>query len=94
MNYSTNQKSTSQTSLFYLSEELIKNREKVFLGGGEKKRAKHKSKGKMTARERVDYLLDSPKEAIEIGTFAGEGGLAQRQDMRGCCWRKIPFPCG
>ncbi|CAN5232141.1 carboxyl transferase domain-containing protein [soil metagenome] len=41
-------------------------------GGGEKKIAKHHAKGKMTARERVDYLVDDPSKTIEIGAFAGE----------------------
>lgn len=44
---------------------------KIQLGGGEKRIEKHKAKGKMTARERVDYLLDKDTESIEIGTFAG-----------------------
>jgi len=30
------------------------------------------SKGKLTARERIDYLLDQKANAIEIGAFAGE----------------------
>ncbi|OIQ29080.1 MAG: methylcrotonoyl-CoA carboxylase [Bacteroidetes bacterium MedPE-SWsnd-G2] len=46
---------------------------KVKLGGGKKSIEKHHSKGKMTARERVDFLLDSKKPSIEIGAFAGEG---------------------
>jgi len=46
---------------------------KVKLGGGEKKIEKHHSKGKMTARERIDFLLDKASEAIEIGAFAGDG---------------------
>ena len=45
---------------------------KVKLGGGEKSIAKHHSKGKMTARERIDYLLDTKSKSIEIGAFAGE----------------------
>ncbi|MDB4752423.1 acyl-CoA carboxylase subunit beta [Winogradskyella sp.] len=45
---------------------------KVKLGGGEKSIAKHHSKGKMTARERIDYLLDPKSKSIEIGAFAGE----------------------
>ncbi|NME68190.1 acyl-CoA carboxylase subunit beta [Flammeovirga aprica] len=72
MNYSTNQKSASQTSLKSLTQQLLDNRERVFLGGGEKKIAKHKGKGKMTARERISFLLDDENEAIEIGAFAGE----------------------
>lgn len=45
---------------------------KVKLGGGQKRIDKHHSKGKMTARERIDYLLDKKKPSIEIGAFAGE----------------------
>lgn len=52
--------------------ELKKRLAKVKLGGGEKKIEKHHGKGKMTARERIDFLLDDPKKAIEIGAFAGE----------------------
>ena len=51
----------------------LKNRfAKVKLGGGQKKIDKLHEKGKMTARERVDYLLDKKTKSIEIGTFAGE----------------------
>ncbi|WP_420399435.1 acyl-CoA carboxylase subunit beta [Flagellimonas sp.] len=43
------------------------------LGGGKKRIEKHHAKGKMTARERIDYLLDADSEQLEIGAFAGEG---------------------
>lgn len=46
---------------------------KVKLGGGEKRIAKLHEEGKMTARERIDYLLDAKKESIEIGAFVGDG---------------------
>lgn len=46
---------------------------KVKLGGGEKRIEKHHSKGKMTARERIDFLLDDKEKSIEIAAFAGEG---------------------
>lgn len=52
-----------------LRDKLVK----VSLGGGKKKIEKQHSKRKMTARERIDFLLDDPKKAIEIGAFAGEG---------------------
>ncbi|MCF6365161.1 MAG: acyl-CoA carboxylase subunit beta [Bacteroidales bacterium] len=45
----------------------------VFLGGGKKKIEKLHSKGKMTARERINYLIDKNSRTIEIGAFAGEG---------------------
>lgn len=44
---------------------------KIHLGGGEKKIAKQHAKGKMTARERVDYLIDNDSDFLEIGAFAG-----------------------
>ena len=56
-----------------LVSELNRNLEKVYLGGGEKKIAKHHSKGKLTARERIAYLLDKNTDSIEIGAFAGDG---------------------
>jgi len=40
-------------------------------GGGEKRLQKLHEQGKMTARERIDYLLDDPEDALEIGAFAG-----------------------
>jgi acetyl-CoA carboxylase carboxyltransferase component len=46
---------------------------RVKLGGGEKRIEKHHAKGKMTARERIDFLLDAKSNSIEIGAFAGEG---------------------
>jgi 3-methylcrotonyl-CoA carboxylase beta subunit len=55
-----------------LVSALRKRFAKVKLGGGQKKIDKHHSKGKMTARERVDYLLDDKTKSIEIGAFAGE----------------------
>lgn len=40
-------------------------------GGGEKRLQKQRDEGKMTARERIEYLLDKNSESIEIGAFAG-----------------------
>ena len=56
-----------------LVSELNKKLLKVYKGGGEKRIEKLHSQGKMTARERIDYLLDSKEKSIEIGAFAGEG---------------------
>ena len=47
--------------------------EQVKLGGGENRLQKQRDKGKMTARERIAYLLDDDKDALEIGAFAGDG---------------------
>jgi acetyl-CoA carboxylase carboxyltransferase component len=45
---------------------------KVFLGGGKSRIDKLHEQGKMTARERIDFLLDENSERIEVGAFAGE----------------------
>lgn len=45
----------------------------VKLGGGKKRIEKLHADGKMTARERIDYLLDENQNSIEIGAFVGEG---------------------
>lgn len=45
---------------------------RVSLGGGKGAIEKHKEKGKMTARERIAFLLDDKNDFLEIGTFTGE----------------------
>ncbi len=55
-----------------LLSELNKRLVKVSLGGGKKRIEKLHAKGKMTARERIDYLLDTKSKSIEIAAFAGE----------------------
>ena len=56
-----------------LVSELKKRFLRVKQGGGAKKIERQHTKGKLTARERIDYLLDSKSDSIEIGAFAGEG---------------------
>ncbi|MHA7944432.1 acyl-CoA carboxylase subunit beta [Formosa sp. 3Alg 14/1] len=55
-----------------LLSDLRRRFAKVSLGGGLKRIEKLHSKGKLTARERIDYLLDSNSKSIEIGAFTGE----------------------
>ena len=55
------------------TSDLRKKLHKIYQGGGEKKIKKIHAKGKLTARERIAFLLDSDEAAIEIGAFAGEG---------------------
>lgn len=56
-----------------LLSELTNKLARVKLGGGKQKLEKQHELGKLSARERIDYLLDKGKNAIEIGAFAGEG---------------------
>ena len=55
-----------------LISDLRKRFAHVKLGGGQERIDKHCKKGKMTARDRVDYLLDKKTKSIEIGAFAGD----------------------
>ena len=47
--------------------------EKVMQGGGQKRIDKEHEKGKMTARERISFLLDKDAPQQEIGAFVGDG---------------------
>jgi len=64
-----------------LVSELTKRFAKIKLGGGKKRIENQHAKGKMTARERIDYLLDSKSTHIEIGGFAGSD---MYQEHGGC----------
>lgn len=57
--------------------ELRKRLKKVKEGGGAKNLEKLHAQGKLSARERIDYLLDKNTRSIEIGAFAGDGMYAE-----------------
>jgi 3-methylcrotonyl-CoA carboxylase beta subunit len=60
-----------------LLSDLKQKLAKVKMGGGEKRIEKLHAEGKMTARERIEYLLDDNAKAIEIGAFTGDGMYAE-----------------
>ena len=51
--------------------EMNRRLSEIRRGGGRKKIEKEHSKGKLTARERIDYLIDQESNFIEIGAFVG-----------------------
>jgi acetyl-CoA carboxylase carboxyltransferase component len=51
--------------------------EKIYLGGGKTRIDKQHEAGKLTARERIDQLLDANTERIEIGALAGHDMYAE-----------------
>lgn len=55
--------------------------QKIYLGGGEKRIAALHEKGKLTARERIDLLLDKDAPRFEVGAFAG---LGMYEEHGGC----------
>jgi acetyl-CoA carboxylase carboxyltransferase component len=58
------------TGLKGLVEDLHDRRDRAKLGGGEEKIAKQHAAGKLTARERIDLLVD-PGTFVEMGIHAG-----------------------
>src|SRR5690606_15317765 len=56
-----------------LLSEMRRKLEIVMEGGGKKRIEKEHAKGKMTARERITFLLDKDKPQQEIGAFVGDG---------------------
>jgi len=71
-------KKISEDESYLKREDFTKNlirklkveKKKISLGGGEKALAKHKANGKMTARERINFLLDDQNKFIELNSFA------------------------
>ena len=64
-----------------LVEGVQENLKKIYEGGGKKAIAKQKEKGKNTARERINYLIDKDSSFVEIGAFAGWG---MYEEQGGC----------
>ena len=56
-----------------LISEMKRKYANVSLGGGNKKIEKQHKKGKLTARERIEYLKDTDAKFLEIGAFVGDG---------------------
>jgi 3-methylcrotonyl-CoA carboxylase beta subunit len=57
--------------------QLHTKEKKTRLGGGEKKAEEQHQKGKLTARERIQYLIDKGSDFTEVGLFAGDGMYAE-----------------
>ncbi len=62
----------NEDKLGLLISQLEQKLSKVYLGGGKTRIDKLHEQGKMTARERIDFLLDPDAPKIEIGAFVGE----------------------
>jgi 3-methylcrotonyl-CoA carboxylase beta subunit len=55
-----------------LISAMEKKLEKIYLGGGKARQEKQHEQGKLTARERIAFLLDKDSRSVEIGSFAGD----------------------
>ncbi|RAI85968.1 acetyl-CoA carboxylase carboxyltransferase component [Algoriphagus yeomjeoni] len=63
----------SNSSMDSLLQDLQAKYEQVKLGGGAKRIEKEHAKGKLTARERIDYLRDQDTDFLEVGAFVADG---------------------
>jgi acetyl-CoA carboxylase carboxyltransferase component len=71
----------NEDQLKQLCSRLKSKAEKTAQGGGEKKISEQHQKGKLTARERINHLIDTGSDFLEVGLFAGEG---MYQEQGGC----------
>ncbi len=62
----------NEDKMMQLVSALNRKLDKVYEGGGKARIAKEHEKGKMSARERIDYLLDKDSQCIEVGAFAAD----------------------
>ncbi|MEZ5039276.1 MAG: acyl-CoA carboxylase subunit beta [Saprospiraceae bacterium] len=67
------EKGKNEDSLKRLLAKMNYRLEAIMLGGGAKRIEKQHSLGKLTARERISFLIDKDSSFLEIGAFAGYG---------------------
>ncbi len=78
---SSNSSSSSSNDLKSIIQEINKTEAEIKKGGGEKRIKKHHNKGKLTARERIDMLIDDDSRLYELGLWAG---YEMYKDEGGC----------
>jgi len=72
---------TQTNTVKQLVETTNQHLEKIYEGGGRKALAKQAEKGKLTARQRIAYLIDKDSDFIELGAFAG---FEMYEEQGGC----------
>lgn len=60
----------NRTAMQALVDDLREKISKIELGGGDKARERHTSRGKLLPRERIDALLDAGSPFLEVGALA------------------------
>src|SRR6187549_2546232 len=66
-------KNKNEDAMKLLVAQMQRKLEVIALGGGKKKIDKQHELGKLTARERINLLLDPDASYTEIGAFVGDG---------------------
>ncbi|MFZ1496968.1 MAG: carboxyl transferase domain-containing protein, partial [Saprospiraceae bacterium] len=65
------EKSKNEDAMRLLVSQMEGRLKLISEGGGRKKLEKMEAEGKLTARDRIKYLIDEGSEFFEIGAFAG-----------------------
>ncbi|MBK6950956.1 MAG: acyl-CoA carboxylase subunit beta [Crocinitomicaceae bacterium] len=63
----------NEDSIRMLISEMEQKLAKIYLGGGKSRIEKQHEQGKLTARERIEKLIDPGTQTLEIAAFAGDG---------------------
>ena len=63
----------NRTAMLERVDDLAEQHAKALAGGGEKYVDRHHARGKLTARERIELLLDPDTPFLELGALAGWG---------------------
>ena len=63
----------NEDNMKLLISEMNQKLQQICLGGGKEKIEKQHAKGKLTARERIDFLKDKDSNFLELGAFVGDG---------------------
>ena len=71
----------NEDNMKLLLSDLRYKQKEIYLGGGQAKIDKQHKKGKLTARERIDMLLDKDTNSFELGTLVGDG---MYEEVGGC----------
>lgn len=70
ININSDEFKKNQAHMQSLIDDLKQKAEKIALGGNEKAREKHTSRGKLLARDRINALLDPNSPFLELSQFA------------------------
>ncbi|MEP6645809.1 MAG: acyl-CoA carboxylase subunit beta [Saprospiraceae bacterium] len=67
----------NEDAMKLLVSQMQRKLDQISIGGGQKKIDKQHALGKLTARERINLLIDPNTVPLEIGAFAGDGMYAE-----------------
>ncbi|MBM6546128.1 acyl-CoA carboxylase subunit beta [Janibacter sp. YIM B02568] len=70
---STDEAREARESMLAALDEIAVEVDKAVMGGGEKSIARHRGRGKLLARERIELLLDEDSPFLELSSLAGYG---------------------